>query len=113
MLETTLLAVTVKNDEARNRMLQYRKYIFDFGKYREYHFKNGKGETYKATYKRLLLSSDNLKKMIELNMILPKEYTEDALKAFCKDPSQFKASILLKKQENRNWLMVCIEKRAA
>lgn len=115
LMGNTLLAITLPSEEARNLMLKWRKNIFEQGRYKDYSFLNSKGEKYTQQFKRILLSEESVRTMIRLEMLVPKDYTRDTFLALCKSPELFCVSLVLKRQQGANWLMLCVEpkKKAA
>lgn len=108
-----LIAIRISNNDARKLMLQFRKHIYDNGRYAVYDFFNAQGKKYSQKMKRILLKQETLQKMLNLDMLIPKDYTREVFEVLKQDPSMFDASLVLKKHSGTNWLMLCVTKKAA
>lgn len=100
-------------EEAREAMLQWRKFIFDHGKVGDFQFSNNKGESYKLRMKYIRLKQETLKKILENEWYLKREYNQDLIAALKAAPENFISAVVLRKRQETNWLMLYVEPRKA
>ena len=101
-------------EEAREAMLQWRKFIFDSGKIGNFKFSNAKGQSYTTRMKYIKLKTETLQKILDNGWYLEQEYNRDILSALKAAPENFTSAIVLRKRkEGINWLMLYVEIKEA
>jgi hypothetical protein len=91
-------------------MKQWRKVLFDSGKFKEFGLLNGKGEAYTARLKYLKCSPETLVKIIKNGWVYPQPMQADLINAIIASPAAFRASVVQKpSSKGGNFMMLHVE----